>query len=135
MPLLARRSCFQENLVYFDPTNIIFDNKTNIFWGGVTNISAEKGSILLGQQHMDRMNTSQLAENAGICVMETWLNLESEWQSLARKYKPNGFFRRNIGQVTLKIIYFHYLIEILSGSKYTKYILYNFEKGSTEYNV
>ena len=91
MPLLARRSCFQENMVYIDPTNIIFDSKNNIFWGGVANISAKKGSILLGQQHMDRMNTSQLAENAGICVMDIELNLESEWQSLSSKYNPVVF--------------------------------------------
>ena len=40
------------------------------------------------------------------------------------------FFSRNIGWLTLKNIHFHYL-QIFSGSKYPKNILFNFEKKST----
>ena len=42
------------------------------------------------------------------------------------------FYRRNIAQVTPKIIYFYYLIKIFSGSKYPKNVLFNFEKRSTD---
>ena len=41
------------------------------------------------------------------------------------------FFSRNIGYLTLKIIYFHYLLKNKSGSKYPKNILFNFENRST----
>ena len=41
------------------------------------------------------------------------------------------FFSRNIGQVTPKIIYFHYLIKYFPDQSIPKNILFNFEKRST----
>ena len=44
---------------------------------------------------------------------------------------PCFFFSRIIGYLTPKIIYFHCLKKIFSGSKYPKLVLFNFEKRST----
>ena len=42
---------------------------------------------------------------------------------------------RNTGQITLKIVYFHYLTKNFSGSKYPKHLLFSFENRSTGCNV
>ena len=49
-----------------------------------------------------------------------------------RDVQPCFFFSRNIGQTTLKIIYFSLSKKILSGSKYPKNILFYFENRSTD---
>ena len=80
----------------------------NDFRGDLTDISAEKG--LRATRHEPRVD------------------LTEEWQQCF-------IFSRNIGKVTPKKIYFHYLNKYFLDQSIQKNIFFNFEKGSTEWHV
>ena len=53
----------------------------------------------------------------------------------ANTYRSVLLFSRNIGHVTLIIIYLHHLKNICAGSKYPKHELFNFDKRSNSTGV
>ena len=78
--------------------------------------------------HLDHRNTMKLqpmsscAESVGLMQIQVHLS-----PVICQCF----FFSRNIGQVTLKIIYIRYLIKYFPDESIQKNILFNFEKRNT----